>query len=150
MAKTIKELSEICGVSEQAIRKWCARNQVTKDVAQHYEISETIETAILRHYGKNERNQVAKHSETCETVSETTKDLIEMLKKELKAKDRQIKNLQKQNESLTQALQNTTESLKAAQVLQANSEQKLQLLEQKEVAATEEAPTKKHWWNRKK
>lgn len=33
---TIKELAETCGVSEQAIRKWCARNQVAKDVAQRY------------------------------------------------------------------------------------------------------------------
>lgn len=32
----IKELAETCGVSEQAIRKWCARNQVAKDVAQRY------------------------------------------------------------------------------------------------------------------
>jgi len=35
---TIKELAETCGVSEQAIRKWCARNQVAKDVAQRYKL----------------------------------------------------------------------------------------------------------------
>ena len=35
---TIKELAETCGVSEQAIRKWCARNQVAKDVAQRYNV----------------------------------------------------------------------------------------------------------------
>ena len=50
---TIKELAETCGVSEQAIRKWCARNQV----AQPTETS-------------------------CET-SETMKEIIEMLRKEL-------------------------------------------------------------------
>lgn len=38
---TIKELAETCGVSEQAIRKWCARNQVAKDVAQRYIIVDT-------------------------------------------------------------------------------------------------------------
>ena len=47
---TIKELAETCGVSEQAIRKWCARNQVAKDVAQRYIIDKTTETAILQHY----------------------------------------------------------------------------------------------------
>lgn len=38
---TIKELAETCGVSEQAVRKWCARNQVAKDVAQRYVIDKT-------------------------------------------------------------------------------------------------------------
>lgn len=47
---TIKELAETCGVSEQAVRKWCARNQVAKDVAQRYVIDKSTETAILRHY----------------------------------------------------------------------------------------------------
>ena len=50
---TIKELAETCGVSEQAIRKWCARNQVSKDIAKHYIIDRATETAILRHYGKD-------------------------------------------------------------------------------------------------
>ena len=80
---TIKELAETCGVSEQAIRKWCARNQVAKDVAQRYIIDKTTETAILQHYGKDTRNQVAQPTETsCET-SETMKEIIEMLRKEL-------------------------------------------------------------------
>ena len=87
---TIKELAETCGVSEQAIRKWCARNQVAKDVAQRYIIDKTTETAILQHYGKDTRNQVAQPTETsCET-SETMKEIIEMLRKELEAKDKQI------------------------------------------------------------
>lgn len=80
---TIKELAETCGVSEQAIRKWCARNQVAKDVAQRYIIDKATETAILRHYGKDEGNQVAQPTETsCET-NETMKEIIEMLRKEL-------------------------------------------------------------------
>lgn len=55
---TIKELAETCGVSEQAIRKWCARNQVAKDVAQRYIIDKATETAILRHYGKDEETKL--------------------------------------------------------------------------------------------
>ena len=88
---TIKELAETCGVSEQAIRKWCARNQVAKDVAQRYIIDKATETAILRHYGKDEGNQVAQPTETsCET-NETMKEIIEMLRKELEAKDKNNK-----------------------------------------------------------
>lgn len=42
---TIKELAETCGVSEQAIRKWCARNQVSKDIAKHYPMQNIKETS---------------------------------------------------------------------------------------------------------
>ena len=130
MAKTIKQLAKSCNVSEQAIRKWCMRNQVAKDVSQHYIIDETIEMAILRHYGVKEGNQVSQPSETsCET-NETMKELFEMLKKELEAKDKQIDSLQKSLESTTEALKNSQESLKASQLLQANAEKKLMLLEE--------------------
>lgn len=143
---TIKELAETCGVSEQAIRKWCARNQVAKDVAQRYIIDKTTETAILQHYGKDTRNQVAQPTETsCET-SETMKEIIEMLRKELEAKDKQIESLQHSLDRTTAALVSAQESIKAAQLLQANSEQKLKMIEK----PAEEAERQgiKHWWQR--
>lgn len=143
---TIKELAETCGVSEQAIRKWCARNQVAKDVAQRYIIDKTTETAILQHYGKDTRNQVAQPTETsCET-SETMKKIIEMLRKELEAKDKQIESLQHSLDRTTAALVSAQESIKAAQLLQANSEQKLKMIEKP--AEEAERPRRKHWWQR--
>ena len=143
---TIKELAETCGVSEQAIRKWCARNQVAKDVAQRYIIDKTTETAILQHYGKDTRNQVAQPTETsCET-SETMKEIIEMLRKELEAKDKQIESLQHSLDRTTAALVSAQESLKAAQLLQANSEQKLKMIEKP--AEEAERQGRKHWWQR--
>jgi chromosome segregation ATPase len=143
---TIKELAETCGVSEQAIRKWCARNQVAKDVAQRYIIDKTTETAILQHYGKNTRNQVAQPTETsCET-SETMKEIIEMLRKELEAKDKQIESLQHSLDRTTAALVSAQESIKAAQLLQANSEQKLKMIEKP--AEEAERQGRKHWWQR--
>lgn len=143
---TIKELAETCGVSEQAIRKWCARNQVAKDVAQRYIIDKTTETAILQHYGKNTRNQVAQPTETsCET-SETMKEIIEMLRKELEAKDKQIESLQHSLDRTTAALVSAHESIKAAQLLQANSEQKLKMIEKP--AEEAERQGRKHWWQR--
>lgn len=143
---TIKELAETCGVSEQAIRKWCARNQVAKDVAQRYIIDKTTETAILQHYGKDTRNQVAQPTETsCET-SETMKEIIEMLRKELEAKDKQIESLQHSLNRTTAALVSAQESIKAAQLLQANSEQKLKMIEKP--AEEAERPRRKHWWQR--
>ena len=143
---TIKELAETCGVSEQAIRKWCARNQVAKDVAQRYIIDKTTETAILQHYGKDTRNQVAQPTETsCET-SETMKEIIEMLRKELEAKDKQIESLQQSLDRTTAALVSAQESIKAAQLLQANSEQKLKMIEKS--AEEAERQGRKHWWQR--
>ena len=143
---TIKELAETCGVSEQAVRKWCARNQVAKDVAQRYIIDKTTETAILQHYGKDTRNQVAQPTETsCET-SETMKEIIEMLRKELEAKDKQIESLQHSLDRTTAALVSAQESIKAAQLLQANSEQKLKMIEKP--AEEAERPRRKHWWQR--
>ena len=143
---TIKELAETCGVSEQAIRKWCARNQVAKDVAQRYIIDKTTETAILQHYGKDTRNQVAQPTETsCET-SETMKEIIEMLRKELEAKDKQIESLQSSLDHTTAALVSAQESIKAAQLLQANSEQKLKMIEKP--AEEAESQGRKHWWQR--
>ena len=136
MAKTIKELSVICGVSEQAIRKWCARNQVAKDVSQHYVIDETIESLILGHY----RVKVAKHSETsCETsfaTNETTNELIELLKEQLKEKDKQIERLQ---DELDDAQKNLTQ------------EQQLHALTKQEYALLEDSTKKKkkHWWSKK-
>lgn len=150
---TIKELAAACEVSEQAVRKWCARNLVAKDVSQHYIIDETTETAILLYYGKIERNQVAKPAKlSCETnetsfaTEETMKEVIEMLKKELENKDKQIESLQKLLEGTTAALVSAQESLKASQMLQANSEQKLQLIEQQQETAAMEEPKKRHWW----
>lgn len=143
---TIKELAETCGVSEQAIRKWCVRNQVAKDVAQRYIIDKTTETAILQHYGKDTRNQVAQPTETsCET-SETMKEIIEMLRKELEAKDKQIESLQHSLDRTTAALVSAQESIKAAQLLQANSEQKLKMIEKP--AEEAERQGRKHWWQR--
>ena len=143
---TIKELAETCGVSEQAIRKWCARNQVAKDVAQRYIIDKATETAILRHYGKDEGNQVAQPTETsCET-NETMKEIIEMLRKELEAKHKQIESLQNSLDRTTAALVSAQESIKAAQLLQANSEQKLKMIEKP--AEEAERQGRKHWWQR--
>ena len=57
---TIKELAAICGVSEQAIRACCRRNQVAKLAKGSFAINESTKMAIFKHYGVDERNQVAK------------------------------------------------------------------------------------------
>ena len=104
MARTIKELAELCKVSEQALRKWCVRNQVAKDVSQHYIIDETIEKAILKHYGVDIEKQVSQPEKPSFATDETTKELISMLKNELEAKNKQIEEKDKQIDKLQKAL----------------------------------------------
>lgn len=55
---TIKEIAEICGVSEQSIRKWCAKHEVSQ-VAKQWRPSEADVEAMFEHYGV-EVSQVAK------------------------------------------------------------------------------------------
>lgn len=147
---TIKELSKVCGVSEQAIRAWCRKNQVPKDAkGKGFAINESTEMAILLHYGAIETKDAKANERNLESNSET-RYMVEILQKELDfyknqmvAKDEQISTLQKSLESTTEALKVSQESLKASQVLQANAEKKLLQLEEKE-----EEPEKKSWWDK--
>lgn len=95
---------------------------------------------------KQEFNNVAQPTETsCET-NETMKEIIEMLRKELEAKDKHIESLQNSLDRTTAALVSAQESIKAAQLLQANSEQKLKMIEKP--AEEAERQGRKHWWQR--
>lgn len=152
--RTIKELSKVCGVSEQAIRGWCRKNQVPKDAkGKGFAINESTEMAILLHYGAIDTKDAKEKESVSESNSETLLMLeilqkeLDFCKKQLESKDEQIVTLQKSLESTTEALASAQESVKVAQLLQANTEKKLQLIEQQadEEAVTEE-PKKKHWW----
>ena len=156
--RTIKELSKVCGVSEQAIRGWCRKNKVPKDAkGKGYAINETTEQAILIYYGakdaknvKDAKANVRNHESNSETLFmlEILQKELDFCKKQLEAKDEQIVTLQKSLESTTEALASAQESVKAAQLLQANTEKKLQLIEQQADEATEFE--KKHWWQIRK
>jgi DNA-binding transcriptional MerR regulator len=154
MSRTIKELSEVCKVSEQALRAWCRKNNVPKDAkGKGFAINETTEMAILQHYGavdtKDTKAKERKHESNSETLImlEILQKELDFCKEQLEVKDNQIATLQKALEGTTEALSSAQESLKASQFLQANAEQKLLQIDQKndEEAVTEE-PKKKHWW----
>ena len=57
---TIKELSDKCGISEQSLRAWCKKNNISKATITNegkatkpsYLITPEIETMILRYYGQ--------------------------------------------------------------------------------------------------
>ena len=78
-------------------------------------------------------------------IIEFLQSQIAVMNEQIAKKDEQIASLQEQNAQLTASLQNTTESLNAAQLLHAAD--KPQLLEQNE--ETEQKEKKRHWWSRK-
>lgn len=155
---TIKELSNVCGVSEQAIRGWCRKNQVPKTAkGKGFAIDETTEMAILLHYGaiSAKDGKVSERKDTKDTkVNESNSETMRMLeilqeeldfcKKQMELKDEQIAILQKSLQSTTEALTSAQESVKAAQLLQANTEKKL--IEQSNENMDSDQPEKKHWW----
>ena len=152
---TIKELSKVCGVSEQAIRGWCRKNKVPKAAKGNgFAINETAETAILLHYGAiNAKANESSSESKCETMFliEILQKELDFCKKQLESKDEQIVTLQKSLESTTEALKASQESLKASQLFQAQAESKLYQIEQQEKVAKDEEKIqeseKKHWWS---
>lgn len=74
---TIKELSQICGVSEQSIRKWCRKHNIGKDDNNKYLLSNDVKVEILRNYGcettKPCETKSAKPCETIKTLKNTEK-----------------------------------------------------------------------------
>ncbi len=145
---TIKEIAEKCGVSEQAIRGWCKRNQVAKDERKAYILSQEVESSIYAYYtGVNEKD-VVKGERKAESNLPQDSDTIELLKTQMQMLQNELSIKNKQIADLSDALKNSQESLRASQLLQANTEQKIKLLEQKGEESAEE-PKKKHWWQRK-
>lgn len=116
MAITIKEIAAECGVSEQAVRAWCRRNEVAKDAKGSFTISESIKTAIYQYYRVVERNEVSQPAKaSCETFETSETVLIAMLQKELDLKNEQLAVKDKQIEELNARLAESNVALVAAQ-----------------------------------
>ena len=153
MAKTIKQLAEVCGVSEQAIRAWCRKNQVPKVAKGNgFAINETTEMAILLHYGAISTKD-AKENESSNESSSETRIMLEILQKELdfcrsqlEEKDKQLRVKDSQIVQLNERLAESQKLIDQQQQLNAIVEQKLSLLEKKEDEPPAEQP-KRHWWN---
>ena len=153
--KTIKEIAAECGVSEQAVRAWCRRNQ---DAKGSFAINESIKTAIYQHYlgvGRNEVSQPAKASS--ETSSPSEMALISMLQNELErkneqlaVKDRQIEELNARLAESNAALVAAQQTAQAAQALHAGTIQRQMLEEGGSPADTQEPEQreKMKWWER--
>lgn len=145
MAKTIKQMADALGVDKQRVYRYIKKNCISeahqKNGVMYYD--EVVEKRIEQAFSQNEPYQ---ESASSDTVFDVLLKQSEMLRKELEAKDKQIESLQHSLDRTTAALVSAQESIKAAQLLQANSEQKLKMIEKP--AEEAERQGRKHWWQR--
>ena len=132
--KTIKEMAQICGVSEQAIRGWCRRNHVAKDAKGSFAISESIEYRIYGHYGVDVAKPDAKLAKPDAKPTDTLNEaIIELLRDELEYKNKQIDELNKR----------LTECQKLL-----DQEQQLKMITDQKMLQMEEKEPNKVWWKK--
>ena len=150
MNKTIKELSAEIGVSEQALRQWCKKNNVRKERTQgtkaSYIIDFDTEKSMKDYYLNEIKERKAESNETKEKAEKgnafDNDILLETLTKQLEVKDKQIEALTEQNNSLLKQLENVTAALQAAQALH-GMEKKQAVIELKEPEGDQSEPPRK-------
>jgi hypothetical protein len=152
--KTIKQISDELGLDKQKVYRYIKKNHI-KEVYQEC-ISEALQKNGVKYYDEvaeslikqgfsdnttsNEVHQEVHQKHINDTVIDTLLKQIEILQKELDAKNEQLSD--------------TLKALNQAQHLQAMAESKIKLLEEKkeEEKVVEPAPVsepeqkKKHWW----
>ncbi len=135
MSKSIKDLADEFGVTKAYLKH---KIEILGLQSSLQKIGNKLmidleQEKIIRDYFEN-NNVKTNHNDD--------KDLLyNMLKSELDKKDNQISALIKQNEQLTEALQNTTDSLKSAQALHAGTIQ-----QQLNDSSVKEEKQIKKWW----
>lgn len=148
--KTIKQIADELGVSKTAVRKKIENLGVSDKLqtnGNQFLIDNKLESFIKSAFLKSQPK-----TENCKPVSVETEsfrlvsDMVDTLKAQLEAKDKQLaekdKQLASQQESikaLTEAMADTANSLKAAQLLHAGTIQ--QQIEQKETIQSEDIKT---------
>lgn len=108
---SVQELATECEVSVQAVRKWCARNNVSKSRQGGYLITSDVRKRALEHY-RGKKNQ---ETEVSPKVPPQVEDLIRQLEAkeaEIAKRDERIASLEEQTASLTASIQSLTESNK--------------------------------------
>ena len=148
---TVKEFSEAAGVSTQRIYKLVRGDLSEYAKKEHGKTLISSEALVFfKTVAKLQPSKTAVNQETnadgCKVATQTvanlqpsetlTAEVVEMLRDELRAKDKQIADLMQQNKELTTALTDISQALRAEQALHAGTMQK-QLQEPEPDAQTE-------------
>lgn len=155
--KTLKQIADEIGVDKQKVYRFVVKNGVTasSEVKQSKLYGEAAERLIKSYFHhittSNERcGEPYKKSGQEQLLEQLIKEL-QIKNEQIREKDRQIENLQISLRSTAEALASAQESVKVAQLLQANTEQKLKLLEEKESQEEEQnqqPEEKQGFWDR--
>lgn len=156
----VKDLAEICGVSEQAIRQFYSKNSFTKVNGKWQPTEQEIESLLS--YYQVDVSQVAKADES---ASENDLDAVSILKSQLDAlqeqlrvKDKQIEDLQatindqqgtisKQQDTISGLIE-TNKALAATTALNTAADKKEMLLEApSESVDKQKRRTLSEWWH---
>lgn len=146
MIKTTKQIADELQVSKQQVYRFIKKNEI-KEVLQrngkmYYD--EAVQELIKQNFRENEAHRESIHeahqkhfqNASSEAGQNDLKEVIEILKQQLEAKDKQISEL---NKALDQQQQL---NLKTLEELEQTREEKQLLLESKEAEA------KKKWWQK--
>lgn len=129
--KTTREIAEICGVSEQAVRAWCRKNHIAKDAKGSFAISETIEYRIYKHYKVDVAKDAKDVAQLAKADDVVNQAIVDLLRNELEHKNKQIDELSKR--------------LMECQKLLDQEQQIHMVTEQKMLIENQEESNKK-WW----
>lgn len=128
MSKTIKEISEILGVSKPTVSKAVSElNLQLSKIGNRFVLddsdAELVKMKILKRTETKNSEEIEKTQEKTKSETEETKKsekesketqmLIGMLQKELELKNAQIESLQSQNKEMVTALQKSQDNIKA-------------------------------------
>ena len=138
--RTAEQIARLCGVSPQAVREWCRKNGVAKGAKGSFLFDESTEERIFKHYGID-LSQLAKDTtqdgesknKQINSTERLQNELIDLLREQLREKDRQRADLSK--------------ALDQQQQLSAMQEKRILLLEEKPPA---EAPAEEPKEERRK
>ena len=129
--KTTREIAEICGVSEQAVRAWCRKNHIAKDAKGSFEISETIEYRIYKHYKVDVAKDAKDVAQLAKADDVVNQAIVDLLRNELEHKNKQIDELSKRLMECQKLL---------------DQEQQLRMVTEQKMLVENQEESNKKWW----
>lgn len=146
--KSLKEIADELGVDKQRVYRFVKKNHITassevKQMKQYNEVAQmVIKSAFEKKSASSETHQRYGDHFTFDVLMKE----LDIKNSQLEAKDKQLLMQQQSIEELTAALQNTTESLKASQVLHAGALQKQIKCTESDQEEMEKEPRKEKKW----
>lgn len=155
MSKTIKQIADELGVNKQKVYRYIKKNHINEalhealqknGVKQYDEAAETlIKQGLLRETTSSEAHHEVLQNHINDAVFDA---VIEMLRKELEMKNKQIEELNARLNDVTEALVAAQQTAQAAQALHAGTIQQQIISGNASEESECEPKKKKRWWKR--